>query len=211
MHEHLRPADDKGNPNDRLLLVATLLHKLEPSARKDKKINVAPLQGFMGFVDAAGAFFVGDVHRAGRMQSWLTHFALVLKYENDDSCWLMQRDKHGVDYYPCIELSDFSWEWEARVTYSSSRPECIVCNIARTETDWPTLRKWGDVVRRWNVWDRLQDEGGKQYDFVGKNCQHFAYDFYKHTLEHSLYSKLAFHQYTEECQQRFVKQGGLGA
>ena len=200
-HESLRPEEDGSSPDDRLLMVAMLVHKLHEAPPQ--------LAGFMGFVDAAGELFNRHAHRPGRMQSWLSHFALVLKYEGDERLWVLQRDTHGVDYYSVDELvNTFPWELEARVTYESSRPEAIVCSVATAENDWPTPRTWGDVVRRWNVWDRVQEERSKQYNIMSNNCQHCAYDFYKYTLEHERISNLKFAQYTEGCQERFVAQGG---
>lgn len=198
-HDRLRPAEDEGSPDDRLLMVATLVHKLHEAPPQ--------LAGFMGFIDAAGELLNRHGHRPGRMQSWLSHFALVLKYEGDERLWMLQRDTHGVDYYPINERVD-AFTWEARVAYDESRPAAIVCNLATAENDWPTPRTWGDVVRRWNVWDRVQEERSKEYDLMSKNCQHCAYDFHKYTLEHACISKLGFAQYTEGCQERFVSQGG---
>ena len=82
----------------------------------------------------------------------------------------------------------------------------IQCNVATAERDWATRRTWGHLVRRWNVWDRFDEERGRPYSFLGKNCQHFAYDFHKYTLEHERISKASFEQYTESLQRRFVRE-----
>ena len=92
-HEHLRPPGDQGGHDDRLTVVATLLHKLDDDGLK-------PLEGFLGTVDFIGSVLNPHGHRQGRLQSWLTHFALLLKYERDERVWLLQRHCHGVDYYP---------------------------------------------------------------------------------------------------------------
>ena len=198
-HEHLRPPEDQGNHNDRLLVVATLLCGLEEQE--------LPLRGFLGTVDYIGSVLNPHGHRPCRLQSWLTHFALLLKYEGDERVWLLQRHTNGVDYRLTKVPSD-ALAIGRRFKYVDDSPTAIVCNVATAERDWATTRTWGDVVRRWNVWDRFAEECGRPYDGIGKNCQHCAYDFHKYTLEHAQISTLSFDQYTESCQNRFVAGGG---
>ena len=200
-HEHLRPPEDQGSQaGDRLLVVATLLHGLEGQ-------EVQPLRGFLGTVDWIGSVLNPHGHRACRLQSWLTHIALLLKYEGDERVWMLQRHTNGVDYRPTQVPSD-ALALGARVQYANDSPTAIVCNVATAERDWATPRTWGDVVRRWNVWDRFAEECGHPYDGIGKNCQHCAYDFHRYTVEHAQISKCSFAQYTEQSQHRFVAEGG---
>lgn len=194
-HEHMRPPGDQGGHDDRLLVVATLLHKLDDE-------GVKPLEGFLGTVDLIGSVLNPHGHRQGRLQSWLTHFALLLKYERDERVWMLQRHCHGVDYCPTDVQAD-ALVMGAQIRYAPNGPTAIVCNVATAERDWPTRRTWGHSVRRWNVWDRFDEERGRPYDFIGKNCQHFAYDFYKYTLEHERISKGSFEQYTDPCQREW--------
>ena len=202
-HERLRPPVDQGNPHDRLLVVATLLHKLD-----DESLNA--LKGLLGFWDMCGSVLNPQWHRQSRLQSWLTHFALLLQYEGNDRVWLLHRHCHGVDYYPTSVPAD-ALSVGTRVQYAHDKPTTIVCNVASAERDWPTPRSWGEVVQRWNVWDRFDEECGRPYDGLGKNCQPCAYDFHKYTLEHDHISKGGFEQYTDPCQQRFIAEGGCPA
>ena len=197
-HEHLRPPEDQGNHNDRLLVVATLLCGLEEQEL---------LRGFLGTVDYIGSVLNPHGHRPCRLQSWLTHFALLLKYEGDERVWLLQRHTNGVDYRLTKVPSD-ALAMGRRFKYANDSPTAIVCNVATAERDWATPRTWGDVVRRWNVWDRFAEECGRPYDGIGKNCQHCAYDFHKYTLEHAQISTLRFDRYAESCQNGFVAEGG---
>tara|TARA_X000001036_G_scaffold187389_2_gene176656 strand:+ start:31 stop:651 length:621 start_codon:yes stop_codon:yes gene_type:complete len=195
-YEHLRPPEDEGYFCDRLCVVATVLHRLD-----EEGLN--PLKGFLGTVDFIGSVFNPHGHRDSRLQSWLTHFALLLKYEDDKRVWLLQRHNYGVDYYPTDVPAD-ALTMGARVRYARDGPTGIVCNVATADDHWVGDRSWGDVVRRWNVWDRVDEERGRPYDFWGKNCQHLAYDVHKYTLEHAHVSAHGFEQYTEACQERLV-------
>jgi len=196
VHERLRPPGDSGGHDDRLLTVATLLHKLDDEGLK-------PLEGLMGTIDFFGSALNPHGHRRNRLQSWLTHFALLLKYERDDRVWLLQRHCHGVDYYPTDVPAD-ALVMGAQIKYAPNSPTAIVCNVATAERDWPTQRTWGHLVRRWNVWDRFDEERGRPYDFLGKNCQHLAYDVHKYTLEHERISKGSFEEYTNQCQTEYT-------
>lgn len=195
-YERLRPSEDHGHFRDRLCVVATVLHDLQ-----EEGLNA--LKGFLGTMDAIGSFLNPHGHRQNRLQSWPTHFALLLKYEDDERVWLLQRHNYGVDYYPTDVPAD-ALTMGARVRYARDGPTAIVCNVATAEDHWAGDRSWGDVVRRWNVWDRVDEERGRPYDFWGKNCQHLAYDVHKYTLEHAHVSAHGFEQYTEACQKRFV-------
>lgn len=197
-HKRLRPPGDHGGHNDRLCTVATLLHKLDDE-------GVRPLEGFLGTIDFIGSALNPHGHRHSRLQSWLTHFALLLKCEGDERVWLLQRHCHAVDYYPTDVPAD-ALVMDAQIEYTPGEPVATVCNVATAERDWATRRTWGHLVRRWNVWDRFDEERGRPYSFLGKNCQHFAYDFHKYTLEHERISKASFEQYTESLQRRFVRE-----
>ena len=135
-----------------------------------------------------------------------THGGQLLKYEDDKRVWLLQRHNYGVDYYP-TDVSADALAMGARVRYARDGSTGIVCNVATSDHDWAGARSWGDVVRRWNVWDRVDEERGRSYDFWGKNCQHLAYDVHKYTLEDEHISAHGFEQYTEACQERFVSAG----
>lgn len=194
--ERLRPSEDQGCCCERLHVVATVLHSLD-----EEGLN--PLKGFLGTADFIGSVFNPHGHRDSRLQSWLTHFALLLKYEDDKRVWLLQRHNYGVDYYP-TDVSADALTMGARVRYARDGSTGIVCNVATSDHDWAGARSWGDVVRRWNVWDRVDEERGHSYDFWGKNCQHLAYDVHKYTLKDEHIGAHGFEQYTEACQERFV-------
>ena len=194
--DRLRPPEDQGGGFERLCVVATVLHTLDDE-------GLAALKGFLGTVDFVGSVLNPHGHRNSRLQSWLTHFALLLKYEDDERVWLLQRHNGGVDYCP-TDVPANALTMGARVQYVRNGPAGIVCNVATSDHHWAGARSWGDVVRRWNVWDRVAEERGRPYDFWGKNCQHLAFDVHKYTLEHAHISAHGFEQYTEACQERFV-------
>ena len=84
--EYLRCPGDCGDPDDRVEQVATLLQRIRDvnGDKKNKNFN-APLHGFMGTMDAVlGAFGAPTEF----IQSWLTHFCLLIKYEDDDNIYL---------------------------------------------------------------------------------------------------------------------------
>ena len=125
-HERLRPPGDSGGHDDRLLTVATLLHKLDDEGLK-------PLDGLLGTVDFIGSALNPHGHRRNRLQSWLTHFALLLKYERDERVWLLQRHCHGVDYHPTDVPAD-ALVMGAQITYAPDGPTATVCNVATRGT-----------------------------------------------------------------------------
>lgn len=182
--------------NDHLLVAATLLHKVD-----------APpyASGFMGFIDAAGAALNPRNHRPGKMQSWLSHFSMLLKFEGDDSAWLVQRDTHGIDYHR-VDCAPEPLVVGARVRTSPDRPESIVCDVSDRDSHWHTPRSWGEAVRRRDIDCIVRQERLAEYHVVTKNCQHFCHDIYFHTLEHAFREQ--FHEYTERCQSVFCEKMG---
>ena len=107
------------------------------------------LSGFMGFLDFAGESLNPNGHAQGRFGSWMTHFALIIIFENGSRCKL-ERTTYGILYRMLSanedggEISTIEWTGEKQ----KSKIEAFIL-----------------------------DQQQFSYDFFGKNCQHFAYDF----------------------------------
>ena len=134
--------------------------------------------GFLGFLDCVGETLNSHQHRRGRFQSWWTHFSLLLKY-GDGTTWLLERnDQENVVYH----------------------------QIKNQEHSNHNNQKWTIVWHGQKSYKVVEGFINKQredqYDFFGKNCQHFAYDFFRCCLDDPR-AHGAFESFSELCQSHF--------
>lgn len=71
----------------------------------------------------------------------------------------------------------------------------------------PWINEFGitNETTRQKVWDFLNEQSGYPYNIVNKNCQHFAYDFFRYKLKKEWLQIGGggehFHAFTEALQQ----------
>mmetsp|Transcript_31946 Transcript_31946/g.69762 ORF Transcript_31946/g.69762 Transcript_31946/m.69762 type:complete len:258 (-) Transcript_31946:20-793(-) len=196
--------DLSGNGKDRITHCAVLVHDIRHSAPDQ-------LRGFLGTVDAVGHFLNPWGHGRTQCQSWLTHFAVLLKFENDERLWIFERDTGGVDLYPLDQgrTRDFRWKWRQWIRYDDSRPVARACNLAFCGNDFHDERSYGRTAQRQDVWNRYHEQRSIEYNLLTKNCQHFAYDFYKWTIEHVWIRWMNFPDFGKMIQGEFVNESEL--
>jgi len=131
--------------------------------------------GFLGFLDFMGESLNPHGHSKGRFQSWWTHFVLLLEY-SDGSVWKLERASHGVVF------------------------EKLSMDQAH-HLGHPTFVWKGNILGE-RVQEFVNEQRQYSYDFVGKNCQHFAYDFFRCCLDdHRAHGH--FETFTESCQELY--------
>ena len=133
--------------------------------------------GFMGFLDWAGESLNPHHHRKGRLQSWLTHFAIIAS-SKDGRNFLIQRSDHEVSML--------------EIDRGSDQLNCYTATM-----EWEGQLNIGDALTF------VEEQKQYSYDLVSKNCQHFAYDFFRYVLNDPRAGG-AFEHFTEECQRVFV-------
>ena len=192
-----------GAATDRITHAAVLVYELPVTDAPS-----AMLRAFLGTLDAAGHTLNPHGHGRTQCQLWLTHFAVLLKFENCGRLWVFERDTTGVALYPLDQglSSSFKWGWREQIRYSESCPVAKACNIAYFENDFPNERSYGRSAQRQDVWNRLRDERSMDYSGIGKNCQHFAYDFYKWTLEHAWIAPMEFWRFGKMLQEEYARE-----
>eukprot|EP00976_Prorocentrum_cordatum_P062999 1176939-Prorocentrum_minimum.AAC.2 len=149
-----------GDADDEVIQVAVHVKRLPQSQHMD------PLRGFLGTIDWVGNRLTGGVHRHDKCQSWLTHFALVLKFAGDNANWVMERSHEGVIFQ------------RAEADFDGSAASLFMMSCR--EDHWPTRRVTRDDLKIF-----FHQQSGMQYGFIMKNCKHFCYDFYRYVLKHS--------------------------
>ena len=81
--------DRSGDSGDILLNAGVVICGIE---------DAAEARGFASAMDWLGSLIVGNsVNRPDRLQSWFTHFAVVLEFSRDGVCdlWLLERHTEG--------------------------------------------------------------------------------------------------------------------
>jgi hypothetical protein len=117
------------------------------------------------------------------MQSWLTHFAVAIEIEcrknGQRDVWLLDRGKEGLNFRKLP--SCFQWEnfTHCDVFYGLRGSSPMLSSVP------PWINEFGvtDETTRQKVWDFLNEQSGYPYNIVNKNCQHFAYDFFRYKLK----------------------------
>lgn len=112
---------------------------------------------YMNFVRGVENFFTGgNSHRT--FESWNTHFAIELYFDGERL--VVERTEGGV---------------------LASKRERTEDEI---ETEWLGASEMEDerVVTLEDVKKFCEEQGWIPYSFLGKNCKHFAYDFYQALL-----------------------------
>ena len=95
------------------------------------------------------------------MQSWLTHFAIVIEFEFTE-LWLLERGEGGITFRPfnpeeSTFHQDFRWEeWhhcDGHYTdQSCSGSSKVLCNIHCAENDFVTREQYGSMLEiKWNM------------------------------------------------------------
>ncbi|KAL3794228.1 hypothetical protein ACHAWO_006472 [Cyclotella atomus] len=157
--------DWTGDPNDVAVKAGVLISRLDAPDE---------LHGFMGAIDWFGSVIVGaGVHRPDRMQSWLTHFSVVLEFQKNDGnreLWLVERSDQGVCLHP-YDADGFEWR------KFSLRGDQMLSSTPHWNGDDFTVPSRQDV--RYFVGEQNQIPY-----IVDKNCQHFAYDCLRYYLQH---------------------------
>lgn len=186
--------DFPGNPSDVVVNAGVIISNLDgvPNA----------LRGFMGTIDWCGNVIVGDhVHRRGRLQSWLTHFAVVVEFRmhGQRDLWLLERCVDGVKFRP-FRL-DFLWQKFQR-DYGG-----MLCSVPVWDENF--------VVRvglnRRTVWSFLNDQKRDPYHVVNKNCKHFVYDFFRDCVQNEWIQNSGrdgFPSFSEMLEKAWVDNGG---
>jgi len=158
--------DFPGEPSDEVLNAGVIISNLDGAPNA--------LRGFMGTIDWCGKVIVGDhVHRPGRLQSWLTHFAVVVEIRTDGQrdLWLLERCEEGVEHRPF--RSDFVWH------NFKCNDGAMLCNVPIWDENFAV----GMGITRRAVWNFLNDQKHHPYHVVNKNCKHFVFDFFRDCLQ----------------------------
>jgi hypothetical protein len=98
---------------------------------------------------------------ASMIQSWLTHFGLVIKYE-DGSSWVLEREQQGIQCYPPHPVNSQN--------PSKCGTEPWVCLF------WERA-DGSEKVTRQHVLDFARAQTNTGYDLLNCNCKHFTWDF----------------------------------
>mmetsp|Transcript_6554 Transcript_6554/g.10391 ORF Transcript_6554/g.10391 Transcript_6554/m.10391 type:complete len:156 (+) Transcript_6554:72-539(+) len=130
--------------------------------------------GFLGFLDWSGEMLNPKHHRKGRFGAWWTHFALLLEFGDGTKFKLERNDEHNVVF----ERVD----------------DELTMAVGATKTI-----EWFGEKEKSHVENFVLHQKGYPYNFVGKNCQHFAYDFFRCCLGDQR-AKGSFEEFTEVCQ-----------
>jgi hypothetical protein len=139
----------------------------------------------MGTIDWFGSVIVGDhIHRPRRMQSWLSHFAMVLEFRRDGDAprdlWVLERGDQGINYFPFFP-DEFDWNrfrrCDGQVPVSGSFP--MLSSIPRDDNFVVN-----NGITRQAIWDFVSAQNELPYNIVGKNCKHFVYDFQRYCIHH---------------------------
>ena len=141
------------------------------------------------------------------MQSWLTHFAIVIEFEFTE-LWLLERGEGGITFRPfnpeeSTFHQDFRWEeWhhcDGHYTdQSCSGSSKVLCNIHCAENDF---------VTREQVWKYVEDQMEHDYNILHLNCKHMAYYFYRH-FDHHWARDVDFPTFSESMEARWVENRG---
>ena len=197
--------DYTGHPSSQATHIGVIVSKLDEAH--------PALHGFMGFVDWAGHLIVGNVHRPDRMQSWLTHFAIIIEFDKAGSkhrdLWLLERGVDGVIFRP-IRFDDnesfhreFTWnEWhhcDGHFPQSCSGSSKVLCNVHCNDED--------SSITREQVLSFVREQVRYDYNIVEKNCKHLAYDFYRH-MQHAWAKDVDFPIFTESMETAWVNHRG---
>jgi hypothetical protein len=145
-------------------------------------LNMIPtdnaLAGFCGFMDWWGERLNPHHHPQGRFVSWWTHFALLLIFNNGEKYKLERMDGHENVVFRRVDgLDEFAGNAIETIAWSG----------------------WKD---RNDVEAFVKEQRKHRYDFVGKNCQYFAYDFFRYCLDDAR-ADGAVENFTELCQSHF--------
>eukprot|EP00581_Thalassiosira_minuscula_P013193 CAMPEP_0183729002 /NCGR_PEP_ID=MMETSP0737-20130205/29470_1 /TAXON_ID=385413 /ORGANISM="Thalassiosira miniscula, Strain CCMP1093" /LENGTH=200 /DNA_ID=CAMNT_0025961087 /DNA_START=53 /DNA_END=652 /DNA_ORIENTATION=+ len=185
--------DFSGDANSHISRVGVIVSNIEGAD--------PALRGFLGAVDWAGRLFVGNVHRHERLQSWLTHFALVIEFAQSNvnfrDLWLLERGVDGVTFKRLHEhefQQGFRWElWQNCDNFfpngTGSGSSKLLCHIYSGENHV--------YVTRESVWRFVREQMQMGYHILGKNCKHFAYDFYYYCIQNSWVKSIDFPAFSE--------------
>jgi hypothetical protein len=117
-------------------------------------------------------------HPQGRFVSWWTHFALLSIFDNVEKYKLERMDGHENVVFRRVDgLDEFAGNAIETIAWSG----------------------WKD---RNDVEAFVKEQRKHRYDFVGKNCQYFAYDFFRYCLDDAR-ADGAVENFTELCQSHF--------
>lgn len=129
--------------------------------------------GFLGFLDFMGDSLNPHRHSRGRFSSWWTHFLVTLTL-SDGETWKVERTERGVDFALL----------EGPIHHAIGVVPTIV---------------WNGRIPLHKVKAFVTEQQKLSYDFSRKNCQHFAYDFFRYCLcDHRAHGR--FEDFTELCQ-----------
>lgn len=178
------------------------------------------LRGFLGTIDWFGRVFNPGGHRSCRLQSWLSHFALILEFATEEheapkDFWLLERTESGVKLRQICPHDNpgfhknFRWDWWLRCdsffpqdTGSGSR--VTLCNVSCCEKDF-SPQQVGYCVTRRSVHDFVRNQMHDSYNVMTKNCKHLAYDFLRNCLHHDWIKHRSFPDVSEMLEEGWVE------
>ncbi|GFH44856.1 predicted protein [Chaetoceros tenuissimus] len=105
------------------------------------------LSGFMGFLDFVGESLNPNGHARGRFGSWMTHFALIITFENG-SRWKLERTDNPAE--------------EGGIMYRMLRDNEDDGGVSTIE--------WTGEKQKSKIESFIMDQRQFSYDFFGKNC-----------------------------------------
>ena len=156
-----------------------------------KIMEDSPLVGFLGFCDWAGWFLNPWDRDGNKMQSWLTHFSLIIELENKE-VWKCERETDGVNLWKMD--SPVTWEWHE--WHGNER----LSNISLSGIDFDPAFSGQDVL------DFVEEQRHYEYNIIVKNCKHFVYDFFVYKLQHAWIKKMGFQTgFTQMVENSFAK------
>lgn len=207
-----REVDWSGDRDARLSRAGVIVSHLEGAPDE--------LRGFLGTIDWFGRVFNPGGHRSCRLQSWLSHFALILEFATEEheapkDFWLLERTESGVKLRQICPHDNpgfhknFRWDWWLRCdsffpqdTGSGSR--VTLCNVSCCEKDF-SPQQVGYCVTRRSVHDFVRNQMHDSYNVMTKNCKHLAYDFLRNCLHHDWIKHRSFPDVSEMLEEGWVE------
>ena len=129
------------------------------------------LRGFLGTVDWFGGVLNPGGHRSDRLQSWLSHFALILEFATEEheapkDFWLLERTEGGVKLRQICPHNpnfhkNFRWDWWLRCDsfYPQGTDSRQSCNVVQCVSLWERFYSWTGWLSSYEAFgSRLREE-----------------------------------------------------
>ena len=177
-HNNETRIDRSGDSGDDLVRAGVIISRIEDQPE---------LRAIASAIDWMGCGIVGNhVHRHDRMQSWLTHFAVVLEFRTDEDgvrdLWLLERLPEGINFSR-FHSDEFGWQPYKRCDIQGlvSGSLSMLSSIPHANGRFNVTE---EVVTRQDVLKFADKQNEFRYNIMDKNCQHFAYDFFRYCCKH---------------------------